>query len=230
MIELYGCKLLDEIRFLEVRHLILSHLPAQSREEAARYRNVPDEQRKVLGELLVRAIIGKKLRLGTDKIEFTFSEKKKPLLLGHDALHFNISHSGDWVVAAFSEKPVGVDVEKIRKMNFGVAQRFFSPEEVAALLALPEKKQIEYFFELWTLKESYLKALGTGLTRPLNSFSIVRDKKGHTLMENNEQVEVFLRQIRLDRNHKLAVCGYEPEIGNRLTPLFIDDLVSMFEF
>ncbi|MFP4470823.1 MAG: 4'-phosphopantetheinyl transferase family protein [Bacteroidota bacterium] len=226
MIEIYGCRLMDSNRFLEIKNLILEYLPEASREKINRYKSPVDQQRKMIGEMLVRSVTASKLKLNSHDIHFYYSEKNKPLLLDLDTLHFNISHSGDWVVAAFSEQPVGVDVEKVRKMNSGVARRFFSEEEVAALTRLPLSRQTDLFFELWTCKESYLKAIGTGLTRALNSFTVRHEDHGIGLYEENRRVNVYLQQFTLDRSHKLAVCGYEDEICRDVRRLFVDDLIG----
>lgn len=227
MIEIYSCRLLEETRFLEVKNLILKYIPEDSRQQVLKYRSPVDQQRKLIGELMVRGVTAKKLQLTSGEITFSYSEKKKPLLHGHDALHFNISHSGDWVVAAFSEQPVGVDVERIRRANFGVARRFFSAEEVDMINRLPPNRQSDLFFDLWTIKESYLKALGTGLTRALNSFTVRLENNGACLYEREQKVNVYLRQFALDRNHKMAVCGYEDTIRPNVERLFVDDLINM---
>jgi 4'-phosphopantetheinyl transferase len=84
------------------------------------------------------------------------------------------------VVIAYGESPVGVDVERIR-MDSGkenIARRYFTPEEQEYLFSAGEAEKAERFFEIWTAKESYLKYLGTGLRRSLNSFSVVPDGTG----------------------------------------------------
>lgn len=227
MIELYGCKLLDDLRFMEVRSVIMARLPQSTRDLVERFRHTTGQQRKLTGELLVRAIASKKLGVSPEKISWEYSEKKKPFLGSHQDLHFNISHSGDWVVAAFSVKPVGIDVEKIRKVNFSLADRFFSAEESRLLRNLPLQQRVDLFFEIWTLKESYLKALGTGLTRPLKSFTVMRENNGYGLYENEKRVNWHLHQVNLDNNHKMAICGSNGETCKSFKRLYIDDLISM---
>ena len=95
----------------------------------------------------------------------------KPYLPGYPGLHFNLSHSGPWGVCALSKAPVGVDVELVRPLRYDLARRFFTPGEQAWLRGRPEGE----FFRLWTRKESFLKALGKGLTLPLDSFSVLED-------------------------------------------------------
>ena len=91
----------------------------------------------------------------------------KPYFPG-TAIHFNISHSGDYKVLAIAETPVGVDIEKVRKADLRVANRFAQTEKDYVL----EKDNNYRFFEIWTKKEAYLKYKGTGLRGGLDSFDV----------------------------------------------------------
>ncbi len=93
----------------------------------------------------------------------------KPYLPDWPAVQLSLSHSGGYGVCAVSDAPVGVDVELIRPLRRDVPGRFFTPAEQAWLTGRPESA----FFRLWTRKESFVKALGRGLTLPLNRFSVL---------------------------------------------------------
>lgn len=97
----------------------------------------------------------------------------KPYLADYPGVQFNLSHSGPWGACAVSEAPVGVDVELVRPMRQNVAGRFFTSTEQQFLARQPRPEQ--EFFRLWTRKESFLKALGKGLTLPMNRFSVLED-------------------------------------------------------
>ena len=151
--------------------------PAERQERARRYVRQEDKVRCVTAHALVRYAVEKALNLS----EFTVERDEwgKPHIQGREDFHFNLSHSGSWVVIAYGESPVGVDVEQIR-MEAGkenIARRHFTPEEQEYLFSAGEENG-ERFFEIWTAKESYLKYLGTGLRRSLNSFSVVPDGTG----------------------------------------------------
>lgn len=105
------------------------------------------------------------LRVETDSLG-------KPFLPDLPDFHFNLSHSGKWVVCAVATHPVGVDIEHISSPMQDIAQRFFSPDECAHLHALPEADRPAAFCELWVLKESYMKATGLGFHLPLEQLSI----------------------------------------------------------
>ena len=89
----------------------------------------------------------------------TFGENGKPVLKENIGIYFNLSHSGRYVAGVFSDSEVGIDVEQIRKGQMKVAERFFCPEEYLALQKGKMKKADCYFTELWTRKESYIKAV-----------------------------------------------------------------------
>ena len=94
-----------------------------------------------------------------------------------DGVHFNLSHSGSWVVLAVGENPVGVDVECFRegRKTEDLARRYFTPEEQAFASGSQE-----CFLRIWTAKEARLKWDGTGLGVPLNGFCVLGNAMGKT--------------------------------------------------
>lgn len=106
---------------------------------------------------------------------FDYSPLGKPALArDSDAsgrLRFNISNSGDMALLAVAfDRDLGVDVERIRDNldHAGLAKRYFAAEERDKLRGLPESQQLTGFFDCWTRKEAFLKAIGKGLTYPLD--------------------------------------------------------------
>ena len=90
-------------------------------------------------------------------------------------MRFNISHSGGLAVFAFTlDCEVGVDVEEIRELKdlAEIAARFFCAEETAELMSLPADQRTAAFFRCWTRKEAYIKAIGDGLSAPLDGFAV----------------------------------------------------------
>ena len=86
---------------------------------------------------------------------------------------FSLSHSGDYALCAVSEANVGCDIEQIHPVRHALAERFFCPEEAAEIAAAgSEEARTLRFFRLWTLKESYEKAIGLGLGLPMNAFRL----------------------------------------------------------
>lgn len=102
-------------------------------------------------------------------LEIYKGEHGKPYLCGGE-LYFNLSHSGKYVVCALADREVGVDVQQPTRVNEAVIKRFFSDEEASYIHAAEDRDRA--FAEVWSLKESYIKALGTGIATPLSSFSV----------------------------------------------------------
>ena len=97
----------------------------------------------------------------------------KPFFINAPDIHFSISHSGHKVAVAFSDSEVGCDIEMIGDFDLTVAQMFFSRIEYEALLSIEEYLERRHaFFRCWTLKESYMKAIGKGLNIAPESFTV----------------------------------------------------------
>jgi 4'-phosphopantetheinyl transferase len=153
-----------------------------------------DRRRFIRSHAALRTVLGDCLEASPSSLTFVDGPHGKPELDAqwhHHGLNFNLAHSGDWAIIALAcGRQVGVDVEQIRPgvANADIAQRYFSPREAAALLDLPPEMRDEAFFRCWTRKEAYLKALGCGLSLPLDSFevSLAADKPAAILWSRHD--------------------------------------------
>jgi len=130
---------------------------------ANRFFHTTDKNRSVVTRGAVRTILGKYLIQSPATIEFGVEKNKKPLILNKGKkLHFNISHSGDWILLAVADLEVGADIELVNDaFNYQeVMHDYFSVEEVGYI---EQKLPLERFFQLWTRKEALIKATGKGL-------------------------------------------------------------------
>ncbi len=158
----------------EVRARLAALLDDGEQARAASFRFDRDRDRYVVGRGVLRVLLGGYLDRRPEDIRFRYGPERKPALAG-DELRFNLAHAEDTVLYAFSPAfDVGVDVELLRPdaADRGVAERFFSPAEVAVLRSLPEGEQAHAFLACWTRKEAFLKARGDGLTLALDSFDV----------------------------------------------------------
>lgn len=117
------------------------------------------------------------LRIGCAPVEVPIvpDSNGKPYLPDMPQLRFSLSHSDGRCLFTTSEgAEIGCDIERLKAEHArpAVAERFFAPEEVAALKALPSDQWTQGFFNCWTRKEAYVKALGLGLAYPLESFAV----------------------------------------------------------
>jgi 4'-phosphopantetheinyl transferase len=149
-------------------------LSLEERERAARFRFERDRARYIVGRALLRQLVGSYVCSPANRVQFRYGAFDKPFLAG-EGPWFNLSHSGSVALYAFSSAAeIGVDVE-LEERDFSrerIAERFFSPAEVAALRALPERDQPRAFLRCWTRKEAFVKARGDGLSLALDSFDV----------------------------------------------------------
>ncbi|MHB8383168.1 MAG: 4'-phosphopantetheinyl transferase family protein [Candidatus Binataceae bacterium] len=162
-------------------------LSKDERERAARFHFVRDRRRFTVARAILRLIIGTYLRMRPATVRFSYGPNGKPRIedaCGGESLSFNLAHTGETVLYAFCRNhELGVDVEQIdRRVEFRqIARQFFAPEEIKSIEMLPRDQQGRRFFEIWTRKEAYLKALGAGLSIPLNEFEVVSvERESHT--------------------------------------------------
>ncbi|MBE7169182.1 MAG: 4'-phosphopantetheinyl transferase superfamily protein [Williamsia sp.] len=191
-----------------------------------KFRRRTDAQNTLTGELLVRWLASKYTGLHNGQIRFARNQFGKPFVIGQYNFHFNLSHSGCWVACAIDNSEVGIDVEEIRQIDFSVAWSFFSSAEYEDLMHRDESERLSYFYELWTLKESYVKAIGKGLSEPLPSFSIqVRDHDIHCTAPHNSTPALFQKWDFLC-GYKLAACSFRRAEVTTLYMHHIDDLLA----
>lgn len=159
--------------------LVVLHdlLADDERRRARRFRFDRDRDRYVVARGSLRLILGRYLDADPRTLVFDYESNGKPLLGGRfrGRLDFNLSHSHEVALCAVaSGRRIGVDVELIRPQidAEGIAERFFSAHEVAALRSTPEELRTRAFFDGWTRKEAFIKATGSGLTVPLDGFDV----------------------------------------------------------
>jgi 4'-phosphopantetheinyl transferase len=163
---------LDAASYLE----FYAALAEDERERAHRFHFERDRARFVVARGILRDILGRYLQRPPSSIWFAHNQYGKPALAEDEGgLRFNLAHSeGAAVYALARGREVGVDVELWRDdfASIEVARRFFAAAEVRALDSLPSHLLTRAFFNCWTRKEAYIKALGEGLSHPLDCFAV----------------------------------------------------------
>jgi 4'-phosphopantetheinyl transferase len=161
--------------------LIRAHLASLStdeRQRADRYRFDRDRLHFIAARGVLRDLVGRYVGCPPAGVSFSYGRYGKPGLVGAAGaarLAFNVSHSHGVALYAFTRgAEVGLDVEFIREdvACLEVAERTFSPDEVAALRALPAESRVAAFFDCWVRKEAYVKARGEGLSHDLRGFTV----------------------------------------------------------
>ncbi len=154
-----------------------SVLSASERTRMMRFVRPVDQHRFLITRALTRSVLARYLDLDARNLTFDKNKYGRPHLsntgIGTDTITFNITHTDDLIVLGVTkQRTLGIDVESIQRGGalIDIATRFFSPLECTALNSLPAYKQHQRFFAYWTLKESYIKARGMGLSIPLEQF------------------------------------------------------------
>lgn len=223
--EIYAINLrLDDKETVQHADRLMVHLSEEKRAKARKFYRQEDRIRAVAADALARWCLCRKLPAVNPELRFGTNAYGKPHLTApRTGVHYNVTHSGCWVAAAVAEAEVGIDVEQIHRVELDIAERFFSAAEKQDLFSLPPEKRLDYFFDLWTLKESYIKAVGKGLSIPLDSFAIRRRGKGVFGLEP-QPTHVF-RQYELDGPYKLSVCSTLDAFPDQVTFLRLEELV-----
>lgn len=210
---------------------ILSIFPEVRRHKIQKFCFISDKLRSVTGDILKRVILSKILKLPITELRFDTDHYGKPFLLGQERnIGFNVSHSGEWVVLAVSPSGrIGVDIEQIKFIQTEVAERFFSDEEFKSVIKFQsEELRLLRFFEIWTAKESYVKATGKGLSTSLNSFSTTNGVNSMALEKSLEDEVWFFRQFSIKEGYILTACSNINDFNNQVHFLNIDYLVQAF--
>lgn len=147
------------------------------RHRAERFRIAADRDRFLVGRTVLRDLLAELAGLPADAVAYTTGPHGKPALADHlgEELHFNMTHArGLALIAVTHAAPVGIDVEAIEEIPdlLDVANRFFAPAETAIIRDLSGRARVDAFFTCWTRKEAYIKALGRGLSEPLDQFTV----------------------------------------------------------
>ena len=175
-------------------------LPHNIRDKIERKQSKTKIQTSLLGYLLLKEVL-KKNGLSKEIGFLTHTPEGRPTIQAD--FDFNISHSDEYVVCAFSrEYHIGIDIEKIKPISLDFLSAFFNPDEWQQMQSSQDSE--ESFYKLWTKKEAVVKADGRGLNIPLKEI-IIRNNQGFV-----ERVKWFLQEIPLNQNYMMHVATNKP--------------------
>jgi 4'-phosphopantetheinyl transferase len=193
-----------------------SWLAAGERERLERIRIEDTRTQFALAHVLLRGLLSRYAAVGPADWVFATGPHGRPEIAAPlewaGRIRFNLSHTRGLVACGLTRgRDLGVDVERSDRVAHvcGVARRFFAPAEAGFVLAAAEPERRRRFFELWTLKEAYIKARGLGLSLSLQSFAFQVDAKGARLLRTPPDDEPAAWQFDLahrESGHVLAVA------------------------
>ena len=212
---------------LDESHLSLlkSNVSDQRRNRVETLYNSEKAKQQLVSESLIRMVVRKEM--GMKEIGFGACPHGKPFIVGLPNFYYNLSHSGEWVVCATDRAPIGIDIEMVRPVNIDLARLYFSTAEYRSLIGKTEPEKNRLFFDLWTLKESYIKAKGGGLTIPLDSFTIYSEQGRIRVLSQDGPEEVFFKRYELGLSYRVSACACNDDFSVGIALVDLDDLLNL---
>lgn len=162
-------------------------LDETERDRAMKFRFLKDRLCFIIARGVLRNLLATYIYVSPEDITFSYGYNGKPYIDHKSDIQFNVSHSGDTIILGFVQKyDIGIDVEHTKRPVEveKVARCFFSNEEISSLLSLDPTYHTQAFYNCWTRKEAFIKALGSGLAFPLDQFVVSLDStKEATLID-----------------------------------------------
>ncbi|WP_414469028.1 4'-phosphopantetheinyl transferase family protein [Methanobacterium sp. ACI-7] len=189
--------------YMDVSELDLNEISSVSKDrikKSSRYFHKKDKRLSIGVEILLNHALGK---INVLNPSFETDEYDKPYLSNYPHIYFNLSHSENFVACAVSDSSVGVDIEFIHNIDLNLAKYYFYGSEYEYILN--NKDSNKAFFEMWVLKESYMKMMGLGFRLPLNKFCIELD--GEIKLRHKGNNANFGLWNICNGEYMLAVCS-----------------------
>lgn len=188
----------------------------EEHDRAERFHFIRDQRRFIIRRAALRQLLAVSLRTTPQAVQFELGPHGKPFFpgqIGADGIRFSCSHSGDWALIAVARgSDLGVDLEWNRPMTEAedLVKNFFSPAEISELANLSPTLKLAGFFNAWTRKEAFVKAIGLGLSYPLNHFSVsLAPDRPVALLEVTDEIDALkrwtLRSLEVAPNYSAAL-------------------------
>jgi 4'-phosphopantetheinyl transferase len=184
-------------------------LPQKMINEIIRFRNHEDRRLKLFGKLMVKKYYENK-RLEFQWSEWHLSAEGKPYY-NNGNKKFSISHSGNYVIVAFSDQETGADIERLANFDIMSVLSYLHPKEKEYIENASDSENA--FFKIWTRKEAYLKAIGKGIIDGLNNENCLQDQL-------TQKEKWYLHSISIISNYQIALCTKIPNCQINIHELF----------
>lgn len=219
----YGMKSVDN----DLYDFLYKNCSEYRKKRASRFYKREDACRSLVAEyLLIHSL--KELGI-TEKVNVCIDPKTEKPYLENLPLHFNLTHSGNWVGCVVDNNETGIDIEKVKNVRNGLADRFFSEMEKKMLNECSCKESSDdLFFKMWVLKESYIKAIGKGLSCPLSSFSVLPHDNNNVelLLHDQTLPEKYFRLYDISADYRCAVCTTNNQLPRDVEILSVEEMAA----
>ncbi len=157
----------------------LAEISEQRREQAVKFKHELGQRLCVLAYQLLKQGLSEVYGIEENPV-FEYNEHGKPSIIGHQEICFNLSHCKEAAICAISDQPVGVDVESVRSFNESLVRYTMNEDEIRQIES--SEDQAVAFIRLWTMKESAMKLIGTGISNDMK----------HVLQQEGLNFETFV--------------------------------------
>ena len=178
-------------------------------ERASRFIHEKDARSYIISHAYLRRILAEHLACKPLDLMFEKNAQGKPFL-PDTRIQFNLSHSGDYALIALSDAPVGIDIERHKPARdvLAIAQRYFTPTEYLYIKNQDDQNKTSTFYDVWSAKEAYVKALGEGIAYGFDRFSVINlEGEFVTAIENQS-----LSRLQVADGYSAAVAGSATKI------------------
>ena len=170
----------------------LGEISEQRREQALKFKHELGKRLCVLAYQLLKRGLDEVYGIKENPV-FEYNEHGKPMIVGHPEIFFNLSHCKEAAICVVSDQPVGVDVESVRSFNESLVRYTMNEAEVKEIESAED--QAVAFIRLWTMKESALKLIGTGISNEMKQ----------VLQQKNLQFQTF---VDTQRRFVYSICHF----------------------
>jgi 4'-phosphopantetheinyl transferase len=203
--EIIALKIPPEIPPL-ARDILWQKLSTTEKEAVTRLVRPRDSLRQLVATSFLRTVLCSKLQLSNNDLHIQRGAQGKPFIAESYMLHFNLSHAGEYVVCALDPLEIGIDIEEMRARDLDAMSTFFSPAEIMAYSKKSSQEKTEFFYRLWTAKESFIKAVGKGFAIDVSKFTICLNDPVSIITDIDTRPWQF-RHYEIAPRYMLAVCA-----------------------
>lgn len=201
-------------------------LSPEERKRADRFYKENDTARFIVRRAVLRLLMADELALPPDQIEFITGINGKPHLVNSKGIHFNCSHSSSFAVIVIANQQIGTDIEYIND-DFdyaGIVEYAFSARESDALQC--SAKPVRDFFTIWTRKEAFLKAIGTGIGQDINLLNCLDGAQPVPSALTLEQTDWECHTLEVAQDYLLSIASKKPAVPfNFIFEMFDKELI-----
>jgi len=181
--------------------------------------------RSAAGSLLLAQMVCRISGYPVSSISIHRYPNGKPFLPDFPNLHFNITHTDHIAVLAIDTKLVGIDIEKVSTARMAIANRFFSESEKEMLNTCTANQRDRLFFELWTIRESFVKAIGIGIFGTMGDFAPEKNETGWQV--NHADTGLWnIKHYNLSAEYIVALCSKKQEFPEAIEMI---DFMKLFD-